>query len=135
MRARLVVAAAVLSQSWACSSMQSVPVEFIPEAKPTVVQLTGQHGLRVAVAHPRLSGDTIYGMAGGDKESAYPLRQIGSITTKRFSGARTALLIGSGVAVAGMATFFLIISGNSEPELTCGIDNPLDEVEREKCGA
>lgn len=115
--------------------MQSVPIEFIPEAKPTVVQLTGQHGLQVALENPRLSGDTIYGIAGGTTEKAYPLRQIGSITTKRFSRARTALLIGSGVALTGIATFFLAISGKSESQYTCGIDSPMDEVEREKCGA
>src|SRR6185503_1209357 len=135
MRARYVVAAAVLSQSWACSSMQSVPVEFIPQAKPAYVQLTGQHGLHVAVERPRLSGDTIYGMASGNQETAFPLRDIGSITTKRFSSARTALLIGSGVVLAGAATFFIALQGNSEPEYTCGIQLPMDEVEREKCGA
>jgi hypothetical protein len=115
--------------------MQSVPVEFIPEARPNYVQLTGQHGLRVDLAHPRLSGDTIYGMAGGNSEAAYPLRQIGSITTKRFSGARTALLIGGSAAVVGMAAVFLAIAGNSESEYTCGIDSPMSEDERAKCGA
>jgi hypothetical protein len=135
MRAHWVVAAAVLSQSWACSSMQSVPVEFIPETKPTFVQLTGQHGLHVGLEHPRLSGDTIYGMSGGNTEAAYPLRQIGSITTRRFSRARTALLIGGGVMLAGMATFFIALQGNSEPMYTCGIENPIDDVDREKCGA
>ena len=135
MRTRWVIAAAVVSQSWACSSMQSVPVEFIPEAKPTYVQLAGQHGLRVALEHPRVSGDTIYGLAGGATEAAIPLRDIGSITTKRFSSARTALLIGSGVVLAGAATFFIALQGNSEPEYTCGIQLPMDEVEREKCGA
>jgi hypothetical protein len=134
MRARCLIAAAVLAQSWACSSMQDVPVEFIPEAKPTFVQVKGQYGLRVDLEHPRLSGDTIYGMTGGTKEVAVPLREIGSITTKRFSSGRTALLIAGGAALAGMATFFIIVSGNSEPELDCGIANPVDPADRDKCG-
>jgi len=115
--------------------MQSIPVEFIAQAKPTVIELKGDYGVRVAVQNPRLSGDTVYGTApGGTTEVAVPLRDIELIATRRFSRARTALLIGGGVALAGMATFFLIIAGNSQPELDCGIDNPIDPADREKCG-
>ena len=115
--------------------MQAVPVDFIAQAKPAVIEVKGQYGVRVAVAHPRVSGDTVYGtQAGGNTDVALPLREIERITTKRFSGARTAMLIGGGAALVGMATFFVLSSGNSKPELNCEFENPMDPAEREKCG-
>jgi hypothetical protein len=137
MHARCLIAAALIAPAWACSSVQAVPVEFLaqPQAKPTVVELKGQYGVRVAVQNPRLSGDTVYGTApGGTREVVVPLQGIEQITTKRFSRARTALLIGGGAALAGMATFFIVVSGKSPPELDCGIDNPVDPADRDRCG-
>ena len=115
--------------------MQAVSVDFIPQAKPAVVEVRGQYGVRVAVANPRLNGDTLYGTAaGGSADVAVALREIEQIKTKRFSGARTAFLVGGLVAFAGATSFILANVGNSKPQLTCEFENPVDPYEREQCG-
>jgi hypothetical protein len=115
--------------------MQAVPLEFIAQARPAVVEVRGAYGARVIVANPRVTDDTIRGTTpGGFTQVAVPLREVGSISTKRFSKSRTLLLVGGGAALTAIATFFIIKTGNSPPELDCGIDNPIDPNDREKCG-
>ena len=115
--------------------MQAVPVDFIPQAKPALIELQGQYGRRVSVTNPRLSGDTIYGTAvGGNRQVAVALHEVGVISTRRFSRGRTALLIGSAATMGAALAYVLIRGGAGPAKIECEFDNPVDPYEREVCG-
>ena len=115
--------------------MQAVSVDFIPQAKPALIEVQGQYGRRVAVTNPRLSGDTIYGTAaGGNRQVAVALREVGVISTRRFSRGRTALFISGAVTMGAALTYVLIRGGAGEAKIECEFQNPVDPYEREVCG-
>jgi hypothetical protein len=112
MRPVRVFGAVVLASTLSCSSRQSVPVAFISSDAPPSVQVSD--GYRVVdVAQPRLSGDSVSGLVNG-REVAIPLRRVQSITTVRFSSARTVLLIGGVVAIGGLMAYAVTTEGEGE---------------------
>lgn len=118
----------------ACSSLQPVPLEYITDMKPPVVQISDGYIL-TEIAQPRLSGDSVVGMSlTGDREVSIPLRHVQQISTVRFNGGRTALLIGSLAAMGALATYAFLTTGNDPPALNCDIAEPRDVHEREQCG-
>jgi hypothetical protein len=115
--------------------MQAVPVDFIVQAKPAIIEVKGQYGASVSVAYPRVSGDTVFGTKPGRNTAvALPLHEIERITARRPSTARTVLLIGGAAAVMGVATYVFLNQGNGETQLNCPYENPVDPYEREVCG-
>ena len=122
MTARRVLAAFTLAVTAGCSSLQPVPVEFITEATPLNVQISDGHRT-VDVANPRLSGDTVLGTSWGSPV-AIPLRRVQRVSTVRFSGARTAMLIG-GLAVIGvLATHTVLTRASGDGSQYCDYDIP-----------
>ena len=117
MMIRRVTAAAFLAASAACMSVQPVwePAPFMTPAgrNARVVYVTRQSGAVLAIAHPRVSGDSVYGTVRGENRSvAVQLSEVSSIATSRLNGKRTAMLVGAVTAVSGLA-FVSFINGAS----------------------
>ena len=123
-----------LALTAACSSIQPVPLEFISESRPATVDLYTGYGRHVAIDDPRVVGDSVVGTGSKLEYVAVPLSKVERISAKRFSGARTFLLVG-GVAVMGaLATYALIAEGEGDAYMGCEFVNPRDTHEREACG-
>lgn len=118
MVARRVTAAGILAASVACSHVREVfePARFIAEKKPPVVYITQRSRAVVAIANPRVSGDTVFGTLPGDNSPvAVPFSQVHSVAATRLDAARTALLA-TGVTLASALAayaFFGTASGRS----------------------
>jgi hypothetical protein len=113
-----------------------VPVEFITEASPPIVHLSDSYGVVVSIENPRLSGDTVLGTAmGQNRPVAIPLRQVQRISTVRFNGGRTALLVGGVAAMGALAAYAALANASGNSGYMCDYNEPSqDGSEREKCG-
>lgn len=118
MKVRRVTAAVILASSVACSRVREVfePARFIAEKNPPVVYVTQRSNTVVAIANPRISGDTVLGTLPGESGPvAVPFSQVHSVAAVRFDGARTALLA-AGVTLASALSayaFFGTAGGRS----------------------
>jgi hypothetical protein len=118
----------------ACHSMQAVPVDFIPAAKPRVVYLADAYGVTQEVANPRLSGDTVLGLVGGNPV-AVPLHQVQHMSAVRPNRARTVMLVGGLVAVSGLMTYAIIAKTRGDASQFCDYDQqPVNSPEPVECG-
>ena len=107
----------------ACRSIQSVPIDFIPDSKPPVVYLSDQYGLTRAVANPRISGDTVVGtILGGSKPVAVPLSQVERVAALRPNRAHTVLLVGGITAIAGLMTYTVLTKALGDGSQFCDYD-------------
>jgi len=122
-----------LALTAACSSIQAVPVEFISEMKPTTVDLYTGYGRHVELTNPQLVGDTVVGTSSELKTVSVPLEHVEQISARRFSGARTAMLVGSLTVLAALGTYMVLNDDTGEAEDLC-TGALLDVGEREACG-
>lgn len=127
------IALVTLALTAACSSIQAVPIEFISEMKPTTVDLYTGYGRHVEITNPQLVGDTVVGTSGGLKTVSVPLAHVEQISARRFSGARTAMLVGSLTVLAALGTYMVLNDDTGEAEDLC-TGTLLDVGEREACG-
>lgn len=110
---RSVTTATILAATAACSSVRPLyqPARFITEKSPPVVYVVRQNGAVVAIANPRVSGDSVLGVGWDSNRSvAVPMSQVHSIAAARFDGFRTALLVG-GVTLASTIAAYAILGG------------------------
>lgn len=122
MHARRVLVAFTLAFTAGCSSLLPVPVEFISETNPREVHI--YNGYRTMVmASPRLSGDTVLGSVSG-ADVAIPLRQVQRVSAVRFSGLRTAVLVGGLLAFGGLATYTMVTRASGDGSQYCDYDIP-----------
>lgn len=94
-----------------CVSVQPVqqPAQYIPRVNPDVVVVIYKDNSQVAVAKPRMIGDTLVGTwVGLGEPVAVPLSSVQRIDAKQRSGKRTALLI-AGVAVMAAGGTYAIL--------------------------
>ncbi len=127
------IACATLLVTAACSSIQAVPIEFISEMKPATVDLYTGYGRHVEVTNPQLVGDTVVGTSGGQQTVSVPLDHVQQISARRFSGARTAMLVGSLTVLAALGAYMVLNDDKGEAEDLC-TGTLLDVAEREACG-
>ncbi len=122
------IAAAGLLTALACTSVRSVqPAQFIPQHAPALVWVTTTSSALVAVAQPRIDGDTLRGMwAGSQRPVAIPLNGVQSMQAKAPSNVRTAILVGTLGLVAG-GTIWSMIQKNSGPGGTGCTDSMTEE--------
>jgi hypothetical protein len=118
----LAVASALLPLLAACRSVQPVPLNFIAETKPAVVYLSNQYGVTREVWNPRVSGDTILGMTGGNKEIAVPLSQVERVAAERPNRAHTVLLVGGIAVFAGLMTYTVVTKAFGDGSQFCDYD-------------
>ena len=113
-----------LALTAACSSMQHVPVEYINEVKPVIVELANSYGVVTTVLNPTTSGDTVYGTGMGSKPVAVPLRQVESISTQRFSSGRTVALLAGATSVAALVAYAVFTGADNDEDWVCdfGVD-------------
>lgn len=114
------LSAALLAGSLACSSRQAVPVDFISTTAPATVQVFDGHRV-VDLDQPKVSDDSVRGRVNG-AEVAIPIRKVQGITAVRFSGARTAMLIG-GVAAVGALMGYALASNEGSEMTECDYNN------------
>ena len=127
------LATSALAVGAACSSIQNVPVDFISTYKPPTVDLYTGYGRHVAVDNPQVVGDSIVGTDGSLKPVAVPIERVEQISARRFSSARTVMLVGSLTALAALGTYMMLSDDKGEAEDLC-TGTQLDVYEREICG-
>lgn len=120
MRTASVLSAALLAGSLACSSRQFVPVDYISTSAPLSVQVFDGHRV-MDFTGPTVSGDTVRGRVNGT-EMAIPIQKVQAITAVKFSGARTAILIG-GVAAVGALMGYALASNEGSEMTECEYNN------------
>jgi hypothetical protein len=87
-----------------CTSVATVrrPAQFIASKAPRVVWVTTADNGQVALLSPRVSADTLGGLAGGVHYVEMPLSNVRSMRARQPAPRRTLLLVGGltlGVAV------------------------------------
>ena len=124
---RIAVAGLFLIVS-ACTAVREVqPAQFIPQHGPALVWVTTTSSALVAVASPRIDGDTLRGMwAGSQRPVAIPLNGVQSMQAKAPSNVRTAILVGTLGLVAG-GTIWSMTQKNSGPAGTGCADSMTEE--------
>src|SRR3989442_1238250 len=97
------IAAAGLLTALGCTSVRDVqPAQFIPQHAPALVWVTTTNSALVAVAQPRIDGDTLRGLWIGSRQPfAIPLNGVQTVHARASSPVRTALLVGSVGLVGG----------------------------------
>lgn len=113
MNIRRVTAAGALVATVACSRVREVfePARFIAENNPPIVYVTQHSRAVVAIANPRVSGDSVFGtMPGQSHPVAVPFSEVHSVAAARVDGARTALLI-AGATVASAFVAYVVLGG------------------------
>jgi len=87
----------------ACTAMREVqPAQFIPQHEPALVWVTTTSEAVIAVAHPRIDGDTLRGLwTGLRKPLAIPLNGVQTVHARASSPVRTAVLVGAVGLVGG----------------------------------
>ena len=130
---RVVVALALVGGA-ACSSMQHVPVEYINEVKPVVVELANSYGVVTTVLNPTTRGDTVYGTGMSSKPVAVPLRQVESISTQRFSSGRTVALLAGATSVAALVAYAVFTTADNDEDWYCDWGNNPGETFGPICG-
>ena len=115
-----VLTAALLAGSLACSSRQFVPVDYISTTSPLTIQVFDGHRV-LDFAEPTVSGDSVRGRVNG-AEMAIPVRKVQAITAVKFSGARTAMLIG-GIAAVGALMGYALASNEGSDQAMCEYEN------------
>lgn len=120
MRLLRVLTAALLVGALACSSRQTVPVDFISATAPTTVQVFDGYKV-IDLQQPEVSGDSVRGTVSG-AEVAIPLNRVQLVTAVRFSGVRTAMLIG-GVAAVGALMGYALASNEGSEMTECEYEN------------
>ena len=111
---------ALLAGSLACSSRQTVPVDFISATAPSTVQVFDGYKV-IDLQQPTVSGDSVRGRVSG-AEVAIPLSRVQLVFATRFSGARTAMLIG-GVAAVGALMGYALASNEGSEMTMCEYEN------------
>jgi hypothetical protein len=77
-----------------------------------------------AVAHPRISGDTVHGTTiGGTEPIAVPLRQVQRMATVRLNRTRTAFLVGGITIVGALMTYTVLTHAAGDGSQACDYDN------------
>lgn len=112
---------ALLLAATGCASVQPLwqPEQFIAAKSPDVVYVTARDQLVTAVTAPRVSGDTLYGVAQADhRQVAIPLDQVG-VSARRVHAGRTALLVAGITGFTGLAALALLTSGESRDDWVC----------------
>lgn len=120
-----VTAAVTLVATTACVGLQPVwdPARFIAETKPPVVYVMKGREAVLTITNPRVTGDTVLGTLPGESEPVVlPLSAVQNIGTVRFSGARTAMLVGGLVALGGLATFAVLSRASGDGSEFCDYD-------------
>jgi hypothetical protein len=108
---------AALAASAGCSTLQPVgdPARFISEARPQVVYATHTSGAVVAVARPRVSGDTLLGTREGlSLPVALPLSQVERVEAVQRDKKRTTLMIVGVTAVTATLGILVAQAGAGE---------------------
>lgn len=121
MTIRPVVTTLVVAVVTGCASVQPLwqPEQFIAAKSPDVVYVTTRNQLVTVVADPRVSGDTLYGVAQSDhRQVAIPLDQVG-VSARRVHAGRTALLVAGITGFTGLAAMALLTSGQTRDDWVC----------------
>lgn len=135
MNARLLGAGVLLPLLAACQSLQPVSVRYLTETNPAVVYLSDGNGVVQAVAHPRLSGDTVLGTAvGGHEPVAVPLHEVQRITTVRVNRGRTVMLVGGITAAGGLLAYAVLSRAAGDGSEFCDYDNQPTGPGATECG-
>ena len=102
-----------------CSSwqVQSTTPTDVVASHPDELRVTRSDSSRVTLQRPEISGDTLYGKAGGKDESVgprtdgIPLADVAHVAVRRPDGTTTALVVGVGVAAATFAVLCFTTAG------------------------
>lgn len=120
----------LLLGSAGCTTLQPVsnPARFIPETNPHVVYVTHAGGAVVAVAEPRVSGDSLLGTWQGlSRRVALPMVQIRRVEAIQRDKTRTTALI-AGVTALTATLGYLVAqrAGGTSPHCDySGVTHPL----------
>lgn len=122
-----VIALAALATTAACSSLRPVrePARYIAENNPPIVRvIEKQNGLVMTIAEPRVSGDSLVGRRAADNRPvAVPLDQVYTLSARRLSGGRTALLILGVLTVTGLTSYAMLANG-ADNNWECDYSSP-----------
>jgi hypothetical protein len=97
----------VLFSAIGCATVQPVPnaAQFIDQKHPPVLYVTYTDNSSVSVSQPRISGDSLFGMApgvSGSEAVAVPLHDVSEIRAPQPDHKRTvALIVALGALTAG----------------------------------
>jgi len=122
-----VIALAALAATAACSSLRPVrePARYIAENNPPIVRvIEKQNGLIMTIAEPRVRGDSLVGRRAADNRPvAVPLDQVYTLSARRLSGGRTALLILGVLTVTGLTSYAMLANG-ADNNWECDYSSP-----------
>ena len=119
---RRVTAAGVLAATVACARVREVfePAQFITAKSPSVVYVMQRNRAVVAIAHPRISGDTVLGTVAGETRAiAVPFSEVHSVSAVRLGGARTVLLATGITLGSALAAYALFGNANGKNDWYC----------------
>ncbi|HXQ29186.1 MAG TPA: hypothetical protein VN848_07950 [Gemmatimonadales bacterium] len=104
----------------ACTSMQRVqPDQFVPQHRPSIIQVTTSDSDVTTVVEPRIDGDTLRGTVAGLQERvAIPLKDIVVARAQAPDGMKTAVLVAGGVMVGGVVAYLLTQQATPPPVVT-----------------
>lgn len=108
--ARLAPVALMLSGA-GCATLQPVsdPAAFISATNPQVVYATHNSGSVVAVAQPRISGDTLLGVRQGlSRPVALPLSHLRRIQAVQRDRTRTTVTVAGITTITAVVGFLLL---------------------------
>jgi hypothetical protein len=128
MTSRRVTTVVLLAATAGCSSVRPVyePARFISEKNPPVVYVVRQNGAVVAIASPRISGDTVLGVGWeSNRAVAVPFSQVYSVAAARFDGTRTAFLIGGVTLASAIAAYAMFGGAHGHNNWYCDYNNSV----------
>jgi len=115
---RLALVALILSSA-GCATLQPVrdPATFISQTNPQVVYATHKNGSVLAVAQPRVSGDSLLGTWQGlARPLGLPLTHVQRIEAVQRDKKRTTLVIAGAAALTATLGYLLVQArGGSGP--------------------
>lgn len=105
-----------------CAAMVQVPPsEYLQDHHPSSVRVTTTHDLTLYLDNPKITGNTLWGMAFGAVQ-VLPLSNVKGVEVRRIAVARTALLVG-GVGIAMFALVELTHCPRLAPDGSGGCGN------------
>jgi hypothetical protein len=121
MTARIALAALLLATG-GCHTVRPLwePEEFLARSKPPLVYVVQRdHPVTLALAHPRLTGDTLRGTDGSGRPVALPWDDVLDVYARRLHGGRTVFVVTSITLVSATAVYAFVQKANGNVYTPC----------------
>lgn len=121
MIARLVLGVGAVLAAAGCHSVRAVwePEAFLARSKPALVYVRYGDHPAIAVANPRLVGDTLRGTEPDGSPVAVPWDDVRDVYARRLHGARTMFAVSSVTLLSAITVYAFVQGANGNLVVTC----------------